>query len=60
MLFNLNPLRALCDWLIDTYHYKFSNSSGDFYIQATSAENFEGIEESWHKYLKKGNVFISL
>lgn len=56
VVFNLNPLRTLCDWLVDTYHYKFANSSADFYIRATSAENFKGIEESWHEYLKKGNV----
>jgi hypothetical protein len=25
-VFNLNPLRTLCDWLVDTYHYKFANA----------------------------------
>ncbi|RKO69139.1 hypothetical protein D7322_23170 [Sphingobacterium puteale] len=55
-LVNLPPLRGLCDWLLDTYHYEFANSSGDFYIMAPSAEDFEGVNQRWDQYLKKGNV----
>lgn len=59
-LANLPPLRGLYDWLIDTYRYEFANSSGDFYIMAPSAEDFEGVTQRWDQYLKKGNVLPSV
>lgn len=49
---NLPPLRGLCDLLMYTYHYKFANSSVNFYIMAPSAENFEGVNHRWENMQK--------